>query len=121
MSASTNYRATIGLEVHVQLKTRTKMFCGCPTEFGGAPNTNVCPVCLGYPGAMPVMNEEAIRLCVMTGLMIGSTINPYSKFDRKNYFYPDMPKTTRYRNMTNPFAWAERLKLKWTARRRKLM
>ncbi len=96
------YIPTIGLEVHVQLKTRTKMFCGCPTSFGTEPNTNICPVCLGYPGAMPVMNEEAIRLCVMTGLMIGCRINPYSKFDRKNYFYPDMPKNYQISQYDQP-------------------
>ena len=86
------WQSDIGLEVHVQLKTQSKMFCGCPTTFGNPPNTNVCPVCLGYPGAMPVANEEAVRLTVRTGLLIGSRINQRSKFDRKNYFYPDMPK-----------------------------
>ena len=85
-------KATIGLEVHVQLNTRSKMFCGCANDFGAPPNTNVCPVCLGYPGALPVANGEAIKRTVMTGLMIGSRINLRSKFDRKNYFYPDMPK-----------------------------
>jgi len=87
-----DYLTTIGLEVHVQLKTRSKMFCGCSTEYGAAPNTHVCPVCLGYPRVLPVINREAIRLTVMTGLMIGSKIGEYSKFDRKSYFYPDMPK-----------------------------
>jgi aspartyl-tRNA(Asn)/glutamyl-tRNA(Gln) amidotransferase subunit B len=86
------YEAVIGLEVHVQLKTRSKMFCGCTTEFGAPPNTQVCPVCLGYPGSLPVMNEEAVRKTVLTGLMIGSEIARFSKWDRKNYFYPDMPK-----------------------------
>ena len=85
-------RAAIGLEVHVQLNTRSKMFCGCRASFGAAPNTNVCPVCLGYPGAMPAMNEDAIRRTVIMGLMVGSSINAVSKFDRKSYFYPDMPK-----------------------------
>src|SRR3954454_17330792 len=86
------YTATIGLEVHVQLKTRSKMFCASPVEFGAEPNTHTCPVCLGLPGALPVMNEEALRMTVLTGLMLGCDIAPISKFDRKNYFYPDMPK-----------------------------
>jgi aspartyl-tRNA(Asn)/glutamyl-tRNA(Gln) amidotransferase subunit B len=87
-----NYIATIGLEVHVQLKTRSKMFCACPVEFGAEPNTHTCAICLGLPGALPVMNHEALRLTVLTGLMLGCDIAPISKFDRKNYFYPDMPK-----------------------------
>src|SRR6201987_2985932 len=87
-----NYVATIGLEVHVQLKTRSKMFCASPAEFGAEPNTHTCPVCLGMPGALPVMNQEALRMTVLTGLMLGCDIAPVSKFDRKNYFYPDMPK-----------------------------
>jgi len=86
------YEAVIGLEVHVQLKTKSKMFCGCATEFGAEPNTRVCPVCLGYPGVLPVINEEAVRKTILTGLMIGSEISRFSKWDRKNYFYPDMPK-----------------------------
>jgi len=87
-----NYIATIGLEVHVQLKTRSKMFCASPVEFGAAPNTHTCPVCLGLPGALPVMNHEALRMTVLTGLMLDCDIAPICKFDRKNYFYPDMPK-----------------------------
>src|SRR3989440_11751362 len=83
---------TIGLEVHVQLKTRSKMFCGCRVEFGAASNSHTCPICLGLPGALPVMNHEALRLTVLTGLMLGCDIAPLSKFDRKSYFYPDMPK-----------------------------
>jgi aspartyl-tRNA(Asn)/glutamyl-tRNA(Gln) amidotransferase subunit B len=86
------YIATIGLEVHVQLKTRSKMFCASPVEFGAEPNTHTCPVCLGLPGAVPVMNHEALRMTVLTGLMLGCDIAPICKFDRKNYFYPDMPK-----------------------------
>jgi len=96
------YATTIGLEVHVQLKTQSKMFCACPTGYGAAPNSLVCPVCLGYPGAMPVMNAEAIRLTVMTGLMIGSHISEYSKFDRKSYFYPDMPKNYQISQYDKP-------------------
>jgi aspartyl-tRNA(Asn)/glutamyl-tRNA(Gln) amidotransferase subunit B len=78
--------------VHVQLKTRSKMFCASPVEFGAEPNTHTCPVCLGLPGALPVMNHEALRMTLLTGLMLGCEIAPVSKFDRKNYFYPDMPK-----------------------------
>ncbi|MCA1658321.1 MAG: Asp-tRNA(Asn)/Glu-tRNA(Gln) amidotransferase subunit GatB, partial [Verrucomicrobiaceae bacterium] len=86
------YIATIGLEVHAQLRTRSKMFCACPVEFGAPPNSHTCPTCLGLPGALPVMNHEALRLTVLTGLMLGCDITPVSKFDRKSYFYPDMPK-----------------------------
>src|SRR5205809_7920967 len=84
------YLATIGLEVHVQLNTRSKMFCASPVEFGAEPNTHTCPVCLGLPGALPVMNQEALRMTVLTGLMLGGDIAPICKFDRKNYFYPVM-------------------------------
>jgi aspartyl-tRNA(Asn)/glutamyl-tRNA(Gln) amidotransferase subunit B len=83
---------TIGLEVHAQLRTRSKMFCACPVEFGAPPNSHTCPTCLGLPGALPVMNAEALRLTVLTGLMLDCEIAPVSHFDRKNYFYPDMPK-----------------------------
>src|SRR5947208_4990849 len=87
-----NYITTIGLEVHVHLKTRSKMFCACAVEFGAEPNTHTCPICLGLPGALPVMNHEALRMTALTGLMLGCDIAPICKFDRKNYFYPDMPK-----------------------------
>ena len=97
-----NYTANVGLEVHVQLRTKTKIFCGCPTTFGAPPNTHVCPVCLGYPGAMPAMNSEAIRLTVLSGLMLGCQINPYSKMDRKNYYYPDMPKNYQISQYDQP-------------------
>ena len=97
-----NYLVSIGLEVHVQLKTKSKIFCGCPNDFGAEPNTYVCPVCLGYPGSLPVVNREAIRLTVMSGLMIGSKISDYSKFDRKNYFYPDMPKNYQISQYDKP-------------------
>ena len=99
----TEYTATIGLEVHVQLKTRSKMFCSCAVEFGAEPNTNVCPVCLGLPGALPVMNEEALRLTALAGLMLGCEIGPVCKFDRKNYFYPDMPKNYQISQYDVPF------------------
>ena len=86
------FENTIGLETHVQLKTKTKMFCGCLLKTGCEPNTNVCPVCLGYPGALPVMNGEAVKLTVLSGMMLGCRINSHATFDRKNYFYPDMAK-----------------------------
>ena len=86
------YEAVIGIECHVELKTATKMFCGCRNEFGGEPNTKTCPVCLGMPGALPVPNAKAIEQIVRTGLAFGAEIPVFSKFDRKNYFYPDMPK-----------------------------
>ncbi len=98
-----DYIATIGLEVHVQLKTRTKMFCSCAVAYGAEPNTNVCPVCLGLPGALPVMNEEALRLTALAGLMLGCEIPVTCKFDRKNYFYPDMPKNYQISQYDLPF------------------
>ncbi len=82
------YEAVIGLETHVQLNTKSKMWCPCPNKFGADPNTNVCPVCLGMPGVLPVANEEALRLTVLTGLLLHCEIPPRAKFDRKNYFYP---------------------------------
>jgi len=99
----TDYIATIGLEVHVQLKTHSKMFCSCAVEYGAEPNTNVCPVCLGMPGALPVMNEEALKLTALAGLMLGCQIGPVCKFDRKNYFYPDMPKNYQISQYDLPF------------------
>lgn len=86
------YEAVIGIECHVELKTVSKMFCGCPNEFGGEPNTKCCPVCLALPGALPVPNVKAIELMIVAGLAFDAEIPAFSKFDRKNYFYPDMPK-----------------------------
>src|SRR5579863_4903897 len=87
-----NWEAVIGIECHVELRTKSKMFCGCPNEFGGEPNTKVCPVCLALPGALPVANKAAIEHMIAAGLAFGAEIPAFSKFDRKNYFYPDMPK-----------------------------
>lgn len=86
------YEAVIGLEVHVQLKTKTKAFCGCSTEFGSQPNTQVCPVCLGLPGSLPVLNKTAFDYAIKAGLALNCTVQEYTKFDRKHYYYPDLPK-----------------------------
>ncbi|MEE1027343.1 MAG: Asp-tRNA(Asn)/Glu-tRNA(Gln) amidotransferase subunit GatB [Agathobacter sp.] len=85
------YETVIGLEVHVELATKTKIFCSCSTEFGGAPNTHTCPVCTGQPGSLPVLNKQVVEYAVAVGLATNCTITQYSKFDRKNYFYPDNP------------------------------
>ena len=97
------YEAVIGIECHVELKTQSKMFCGCKNAFGGEPNTNVCPVCLALPGALPVPNRLAIDHIVRAGLAFGAEISTFSKFDRKNYFYPDMPKNYQISQYDLPF------------------
>jgi aspartyl-tRNA(Asn)/glutamyl-tRNA(Gln) amidotransferase subunit B len=96
------YEAVIGLETHVQLKTKSKMWCGCLNEFGSPPNTHVCPVCLGLPGVLPVANEEALRLTVLTGYLLNCQVPAGSKFDRKNYFYPDAPKNYQITQFDQP-------------------
>jgi aspartyl-tRNA(Asn)/glutamyl-tRNA(Gln) amidotransferase subunit B len=96
------YEAVIGLETHVQLKTKSKMWCGCANAFGSPPNTNVCPVCLGLPGVLPVPNDEALRLTVLTGFLLNCEIPRFAKFDRKSYFYPDMPKNYQLTQYDKP-------------------
>ena len=100
----TDYEPVIGLEVHAQLLTKTKLFCGCSTNFGGTPNTNVCPVCLGLPGSLPVLNGAAVALAVRTALAVGCSIEEKSIFARKNYFYPDLPKGYQISQYEEPFS-----------------
>ena len=96
------YEAVIGLETHVQLKTKSKMWCGCANQYGSEPNTNVCPVCLGMPGVLPVPNEEALRKTVLTGYLLNCEIPRFAKFDRKNYFYPDASKNYQLTQYDQP-------------------
>jgi aspartyl-tRNA(Asn)/glutamyl-tRNA(Gln) amidotransferase subunit B len=100
----TRYEMVVGLEVHVQLKTRTKAFCGCSTDFGAPPNVNTCPVCLALPGALPVLNERAVELATRAALGLGCKVNPVSIFARKNYFYPDLPKGYQISQFDQPVA-----------------
>lgn len=104
MNLRDRYEVVIGLEVHAQLKTRTKMFCGCSTAFGDDPNANTCPVCLGLPGALPVLNREAVRMAGKAALALGCQINLVSVFARKNYFYPDLPKGYQISQYDRPFS-----------------
>jgi aspartyl-tRNA(Asn)/glutamyl-tRNA(Gln) amidotransferase subunit B len=98
------YEAVIGLEVHVQLATRTKIFCGCATSFGAPPNSNVCPVCLGMPGALPVLNKQAVEMAIKAALALNCDVRSFSRFARKNYFYPDLPKGYQISQYDQPVA-----------------
>src|SRR6266436_1195193 len=103
-AAIQKYEVVIGLEVHVQLLTQTKAFCGCSTKFGAPPNTNVCPVCLGLPGALPVLNNRAVEFAVLAAQALNCQVRETSIFARKNYFYPDLPKGYQISQFDKPLA-----------------
>ena len=104
MSSSNDYEPVIGLEIHAELSTASKIFCGCSTQFGADPNTQVCPVCLGLPGILPVLNEEVLHYAMRAAIALNCSIQPYFKFDRKNYFYPDLPKGFQISEYEKPLA-----------------
>ncbi|MCO5053137.1 MAG: Asp-tRNA(Asn)/Glu-tRNA(Gln) amidotransferase subunit GatB [Verrucomicrobiae bacterium] len=116
----TEYEAVIGLETHVQLKTKSKMWCGCANTFGAEPNTNVCPVCLGMPGVLPVPNEEAIRLTVLTGYLLNCEVPGFAKFDRKSYFYPDVAKNYQITQYDKPSTVNGFVEFEWNGRTEKV-
>ena len=103
------YKVIVGLEIHVQLATRTKMFCGCALSFGEEPNSRVCPVCMGMPGSLPVMNKKAVEYSILAGLALNCRIAPYTKWDRKSYYYPDLPKNYQISQYDLPFCFEGRV------------
>src|SRR6185295_11212068 len=106
-----NIRPIIGLEIHVQLATQTKMFCSCPLEFGAEPNSCVCPVCLGMPGVLPVMNGQAFEYAVRTAIALNCSIAPFTKWDRKSYYYPDLPKNYQISQYDLPLSFDGELEI----------
>lgn len=115
-----DWETVIGLEVHVELKTATKIWCNCSTKFGAPPNTNVCPVCLGLPGVLPVLNEQVLAYAIRTGLAFHCEIAPFSKFDRKNYYYPDLPKNYQISQYDLPIAVNGYLEINADGQRRRV-
>ena len=111
VSAPPTWEMVVGLEVHVQLRTRTKAFCNCAVEYGAAPNANTCPICLALPGSLPVLNAHAVELATRAALALGCTVNITSVFARKNYFYPDLPKGYQISQFDKPLAEHGRLKI----------
>ena len=109
------WEIVMGLEVHVELNTKTKIFCSCTTAFGGEPNTHCCLVCTGQPGSLPVLNKQVLEYAVKTGIALNCDITRYNKFDRKNYFYPDLPKAYQISQLYLPIARDGR----WPSRQRK--
>ena len=114
------YETVIGLEVHVELATKTKIFCGCSTEFGGKPNTHVCPVCSGMPGVLPRLNKQVVEFAMAAGLATGCTITQYCKFDRKNYFYPDLPKAFQTSQLYLPICREGGIEIETSAGRKRI-